>query len=367
MLFFRLGLFAGEIPESVIVLIFVKTDESTTSFFKLDPSLVLNATEEAGFKPTGEFTQLNSYENRVFDIRLESLAKSDFGSLNELSTSTDSRVIAKFYRPQRWSRDCILEEHQFLFDLQKEGIPVVAPLMWGTGSERQSLLTISGMSVAFFPKFLGRMPEEFLEKDLSQVGRRLAQIHNIGARRSFVHRPRLGETPYSSWDNLDLLSSWMAPETWHRYEEAAITILEKFDQLITSQNFIRIHGDCHRGNLLSRLLPGNQREFFFVDFDDCAMGPEIQDFWMLLAGGADSDEAAKEHELITGGYEELRDFPDEQWQWIPLLRGLRIISYSAWIARRWSDPSFPKLFPQFQSYTFWAEETEAIEKIAWSL
>lgn len=315
----------------------------------------MNATEEAGFRPTGEFTQLNSYENRVFDIRLEASAPGE----------GDSRVIAKFYRPQRWSRECILEEHQFLFDLQREGIPVVAPLVLKNASKGRtnSLLEFSGMQVAFFPKFMGRMPEEFLEKDLYQVGRRLAQIHNVGARKSFLHRPRLGESPYSSWDNLDLLSDWVAPETWHRYEEAAITILEKFDDLISSQDFLRIHGDCHRGNLLGRLLPGNQREFFFVDFDDCAMGPEVQDFWMLLSGSEDQ----LEKDMIVAGYEELREFPDQQWNWIPLLRGLRIVSYSAWIARRWTDPSFPKLFPQFQSFTFWAEETEAIEKIAWSL
>ncbi len=305
----------------------------------------MNATEEAGFRPTGEFTQLNSYENRVFDIRLE---------------SAEQRVIAKFYRPQRWSRPCVLEEHEFLLDLKHEGIPVIAPLQL---RNRSTLMEIDQIQVAFFPKFMGRMPEEFLEKDLFQIGRRLAQIHNVGARKSFNHRPVLGETPHSSWDNLDLLSMWVKPEVWPRYEEAAITVLEKYDDLVESQNFIRIHGDCHRGNLLSRALAGNEREFFFVDFDDCAMGPEIQDFWMLFSGTEDQ----LEKDLILQGYLELRDFPKQQWNWISLLRGLRIISYSAWIARRWKDPSFPKIFPQFESFTFWAEETEALEKIAWSL
>lgn len=323
-------------------------NDLATSFYRLDPDLVLAATEEAGFHPTGEFTQLNSYENRVFDIRLEK------------GSSEFERVIAKFYRPGRWSKEALLEEHSFLFDLQKEGVPVIAPLVQKSG---KSLCEISQMNVAFFPKFMGRMPEEFLEKDLYQVGRRLAQIHNIGARSKFKHRAILSEAPFSSWDNLELLSKWVAPEVWLRYEKAVITIIETFENFIDPKNFIRIHGDCHRGNLLARLLPGNQREFFFVDFDDCAMGPEVQDFWMLFSG----TDLKEEQDLILSGYEELREFPDEQMQWIPLLRGLRIFSYSAWIARRWSDPSFPKLFPNFETFTFWAEETEALEKIAWSL
>lgn len=309
---------------------------------------MLAATEEAGYRATGEFTQLNSYENRVFDIRLEK------------GINPHERVIAKFYRPGRWPKEALLEEHEFLFDLQKEGVPVVAPLLQKNG---ESLSSISGMHVAFFPKFLGRMPEEFLERDLSQVGRRLAQIHNIGARKRFKNRAVLGEMPYSSWDNLELLSHWVRPEMWPRYEAAAISIVETFESALNPESFLRIHGDCHRGNLLAKLLPGNQREFFFVDFDDCAMGPEVQDFWMLLSGSDQNEE----QDLILSGYEELREFPEEQWQWIPLLRGLRIFSYSAWIARRWTDPSFPKLFPEFESYTFWAEETEALERIAWNL
>jgi Ser/Thr protein kinase RdoA (MazF antagonist) len=222
------------------------------------------------------------------------------------------------------------------------------------------------MFIAFFPKFSGRMPEEFLQNDLFQVGRRLAQIHNVGARQKFKHRAVLSEAPFSCWDNLELLSQWVAPEVWGRYEAAAIQIIERIENEMDSSRFIRIHGDCHRGNLLAKPLPGGVSEFFFVDFDDCAMGPEVQDFWMLMAGEEGSEQKL-EQEKIMAGYQELREFPAEQWEWVPLLRGLRIFSYSAWIARRWTDPSFPKLFPTFESYTFWAEETEAIEKIAWSL
>ena len=329
-------------------------NDSTTSFYRLDPDLVLAATEDAGFLPTGEFTQLNSYENRVFDIRLEKNQGGPFAGME--------RVIAKFYRPGRWSKEALQEEHDFLFDLNTEGVPAIAPLRTEGGS---SLLETEGMYVAFFPKFSGRMPEEFLQNDLYQVGRRLAQIHNVGARRKFKHRAVLSEAPFSCWDNLDLLSRWVAAEMWPRYEAAAIQVIERIESEIDSSRFIRIHGDCHRGNLLMRPLATGVPEFFFVDFDDCAMGPAVQDFWMLFSG--DSEVQTHEQDLILSGYEELREFPSVQWEWVPLLRGLRIFSYSAWIARRWSDPSFPKLFPTFESYTFWAEETEAIEKIAWSL
>ena len=317
--------------------------KTNSSFFALNPDLVLEATEEAGWLPTGEFTQLNSYENRVFDIRLEAMPQKD---------QHLQRVIAKFYRPGRWSRESILEEHAFLAELKKEGISVVAPLVQRNGS---TVSTVSGMNVTFFPKILGKMPEEFLGDDLKKVGRLLARLHNVGARSHFVHRPVLAESPYNAWDSLELLSEWVAPEVWRRYEEAAVKIIQRIEDELDAKSFIRIHGDCHRGNLLFN------SEYFFVDFDDSMMGPPAQDFWMLL-----QDQSSHEKDLILSGYSELRDLPAGQWAMIPILRGLRIISYSSWIARRWSDPTFPRLFPQFQTYTWWAEETEAIEKLAWS-
>lgn len=318
----------------------------------------MNALEEAGFSPTGEFTQLNSYENRVYDLQLEKAFQANHQNI--------PRIVAKFYRPGRWSVDALKEEHEFLFDLQKEGVPVVAPLQFQEG---KSLLSFAGMNVAFFPKFSGRMPEEFLGDDLYQVGRRLAQIHNVGARKDFKHRAVIGEFPFSMEDNLDLLMKWVAPEVRDRYEDAVLEIIDVLRESLDFDSFIRIHGDCHRGNLLQgsagTLLPtapeSSRREFSFVDFDDSAMGPEVQDFWMLFSG----IESHEEQDLILSGYEELRDFPHSQMALIPWLRGLRIFTYAAWIARRWEDPSFPKLFPEFNSYTYWAEETEALEAIAW--
>lgn len=322
--------------------------DKSSSFYTLDPEKVLRAAENAGFFPTGEFTQLNSYENRVFDIRLE---------ISPGFSNHNRNVIAKFYRPQRWSKLAILEEHEFLLSLKQEGIPAVAPLIQ---SHDSTLSEIDGMYIAFFPKVLGRMPQEFLQDDLLKVGRLMARVHNVGARKSAPHRPSLDSSYYGGWDTLDFLESWIAPEVKARYIEAAEDILYTIDDLFDPKEFIRIHGDCHKGNLLN-----NGQEFFLVDFDDFLNGPVIQDFWMLLSG--DEDKIEDEKHQIIDGYEELREFPHHQWAWIPLLRGLRIISYAGWIAKRWQDPSFPRLFPEFNTFSYWAEEVEALEKIAWSV
>jgi Ser/Thr protein kinase RdoA (MazF antagonist) len=323
-------------------------NEPKESFYHLEPHQVMNAVEEAGFLPTGEFQQLNSYENRVFDIQLE---KADWAE----QPSPPGRLIAKFYRPGRWSRQALLDEHQFLLDLKAEGIPAIAPYAI---KKAQTLLEFDGMYVAFFPKFYGRMPQEFLAGELKQVGHTLARIHNIGAQKNASHRPRMNPSEYG-WQDLETVTPLVDGSVWSRYQEAAETILEFLEDRLQPDRFIRIHGDCHKGNLLH-----NGKEFFFVDFDDFLNGPVAQDFWMLFSGG---EFFTEERDEILEGYEELREFPDEQFELFEPLRGLRILHYAAWIARRWRDPSFPRLFPDFGSYHYWAEETEALEKIAWSL
>jgi len=307
--------------------------------------MVLKATEEFGFQTTGQFTQLNSYENRVFDIKLED---------SELKN-----VIAKFYRPGRWSKSCIQEEHDFLFELQKEGLTVAAPLK----KENQSITEHAGMFITFFPKVLGRMSQEFSLEDLRHIGKKLALLHNVGAQKKFKHRPVLGDYPFEPYENLDLILKNAWPDLRNRYQAAAEIIFDFALSEIDLECFQRIHGDCHRGNILHNGKSGFESEFFFVDFDDCMTGPIIQDFWMLFSS-ADNKE---EEDALISSYEELRDFPYEQLSWVPALRGLRIVNYAAWIARRWEDPSFPRLFPDFHTFQYWAEETEALEKIAWSI
>ena len=340
---------------------------SLDQFYQLTPETVLRGVEAAGLATTGQYTQLNSYENRVFDIALEQeLAPEDLGS----------RVIAKYYRPQRWSREAILEEHEFLLDLKAAGIPVIAP--WVQKATDSTLSEVEGLFLTLFPKALGRIPQELGLEDLKRIGRLLAQIHNLGEQKPAQHRLFLGPEDLG-WPALDVLGDWVAPECWSRYHHAAVQVLDYLDDRLKYDEFIRIHGDCHKGNLLQqdrRWEAATQdqelRAFFFVDFDDFCMGPPVQDFWMLFASSGHGGEGEREllqaeQDSLLAGYTELRDFRASDLDLIPALRGLRIIHYAGWVARRWRDPSFPRLFPQFRDYSYWAEETEALEQIAWSL
>ena len=326
----------------------LKTVNQKNSFYHLDPESVMKATELAGFSPTGQFTQLNSYENRVFDIRLDD----------------EIRVIAKFYRPGRWSESAILEEHEFLEDLHREGLTVAKPLIQKNG---KTVMLYNGLWVSFFPRVQGRLPQEFSEPDLEMIGRKLALLHNVGAQKKFQHRPIFCEYPWDPWETLDFLLPYVSHELGKRYQTAAKKSFQILFDLVDPSSFQRIHGDCHRGNLLHNGQTGSKSEFYFVDFDDSMMAPVVQDIWMLFSTSDSGGQIDSESEAILKGYESLRKFPKEQLAWIPVLRALRIINYAAWIARRWSDPSFPILFPQFSQYNYWAQEVEALEKIIWYL
>lgn len=330
---------------------------SKEDFYDLTPDHVLNSIELAGFVPTGEFTQLNSYENRVFDVRLEN----------------KERVIAKFYRPGRWTKQTILEEHDFLNDLKLSGLPAVAPLLL----KNQSTLEVqNNIWFALWPKAIGRMVDELNLPDFEKLGRTLARFHNIGEQKFAANRPTMNAETYG-WQNLDILEEWIAPELIDRYLSAAAHSIEYLEAHLQENKFIRIHGDCHRGNILktdvrshseiSATTTAPQSEFFFVDFDDFCMGHPAQDFWMLLSSSEETDEGQNELDALLSGYKEFRKFNERDLRLIPALRALRIIHYAAWIARRWSDPSFPKIFPQYLEFSYWAAETEALEKIADSL
>jgi Ser/Thr protein kinase RdoA (MazF antagonist) len=323
------------------------------SFYQLTPEVVLSGVENAGFLTTGEYVQLNSYENRVFDVFLER------GSLR--AQELNGRIISKFYRPNRWTAEALKEEHQFELELAEQGQPIIAPLRLPNGD---TLGVESGLYYSVFPKCFGRMPQELSREELKSVGRLIARMHNCGEQKDFEHR--LWLTPDElGWPALDHVSEFAAPEVWARYEEAAMHILRWLDARLDDRDYIRVHGDCHKGNLLQTDSTAGEKQFFFVDFDDTMMGPAAQDLWMLFSG--DRETAQVEVDAILSGYEELRHFPEDQLTLFQGLRGLRIIQYGGWIAKRWADPAFPHIFPQFRDYTYWAEEVEALEKIAWSL
>lgn len=313
-------------------------------FYQLTPDFVLDAVEQCGWRATGEYLQLNSYENRVFAIRTED--------------PPGGQIIAKFYRPGRWSEAAIREEHAFLQELQVQGVAVVAPSPQPQNNGN-TLSLQHGLWTAIFPKARGRMPQEFSADDLTRLGRVLARLHNVGAAKPSRHRPVI-DAEHMGWPALEVLKPLIAPELRSRYLDAAEEILEFLDAELDPNQFQRIHGDCHRGNVLQTDEPGQPREFFLIDFDDFGMGPLVQDLWMLFRHDEDFEE---ELDAFLAGYTELRDFDEDQLRLMEPLRGLRVVHYAAWIARRWSDPSFPALFPQFGSDAYWFEEIQALEKV----
>lgn len=313
---------------------------SNENFYNLDPNLILAVAEKNGFAVTGELIQLNSYENRVFDIKLE----------NQQS------IIAKFYRPQRWSQKTLLDEHEFLRELQSESIEVAPTLKLKNNG---SVDEVDGIYYSFFEKVRGRLLQELSHQHLQKLGRWLARLHNVGSLHTAKHRSHIGPENDHKWEQLEKLLQQVSPEVVHRYEKAATEIFSQLDDQLPNFDFIRLHGDLHRGNILEN----SRGEFVIVDFDDMINGPEIQDFWMLLPN---SDINSEELGILADSYSELRRFPEEQLSLIPLLRGYRIINYAIWIMNRWSDPSFKKIFPDFGSYSYWAEEAESLERITYS-
>ena len=322
---------------------------SKEDFYDLTPDEVMHALETTGLSPTGRFTQLNSYENRVFDIHLEP------------GSPEFPRIIVKFYRPGRWSERSILDEHELIADLTQAGLPVIAPKPIYNG--RTVMLSRQNIWFAVFPRAMARMVDEFHKSDFSRLGQTLARMHNVGSTRSAPHRPTLNAEVFGD-ESLKYLQGWIHPEIKSRYNEAAQHILDKLRNPLTDAKKYRIHGDCHRGNILKTDFKDRHSEFFFVDFDDCCMGPAVQDFWMLLSESENSPDGSRELQSLLDGYRDLRHFDDRELLLIPGLRALRIIHYSAWIAHRWEDPSFPNLFPQFLEYDHWLSDLRTLEELA---
>lgn len=321
---------------------------STTNFYQLSPDAILNCVEKNGFIPTGEILQLNSYENRVFNIKLE--PHENYPGITEL--------IAKFYRPGRWSRNTLLDEHSFEAEIKHEGLAVATAYVLKNGT---TVDEFDGIYFAFFEKIRGRLLQELMPIHFKHMGRWLGQLHNISERKLALHRPTLGPANDNKWDALDQLYNHVSPEVRAAYFDAAEIIFSRLDELLAETKFIRTHGDLHRGNILESPTNG----FVVVDFDDFVNGPSIQDVWMLMP---DTDfQDSDEFQEFVSGYEELRHFPFHELPLIPLLRGYRIITYAAWILNRWTDPSFPKIFPEFNTYKYWAEETESLTRIARSI
>lgn len=333
------------------------------SFYNLDPSKILSAVESLDLNPTGLYFQLNSYENRVFDLEVEdsnilSNQNLDFGDVK--FKPGHRSLIVKFYRPQRWSKKSIQDEHDFLFELYQNGVKAVCPYKVNS----KSVFEFDGMYFCLFPKAYGRSPQELLPDQFEAIGRTLARLHNVGEQRESLNRPFFEVSNYGD-ESLNYIEPYIYPELKNKYFETANNLLDVIEEKLSDLKYFRIHGDCHKGNILQTDPKDGFKEYFFVDFDDFCNGPAVQDFWMLLSDSRIINPSQNlELENLIKGYRELREFNESNLKCIPHLRALRIIYYAGWIAKRWSDPSFKQLFPHFLDYNYWAEELESLTAIS---
>ena len=329
---------------------------SDTPYADLSPDVVLDALDAVGLRGDGRLIQLNSYENRVFQVFLE-----------------DGRVIvAKFYRPYRWSDAQILEEHAFTAELAAREIPVAAawPLTIDSASAHADQATLPGTTLAQFATALGayrfsvgarlagRAPELEDAGTLEWIGRFIGRMHAVGALRPFATRLTLDAATFGSANRDWLLTQELIPPDtepgWRQVtQEALAAVTEAFAR--AGARTLRLHGDCHLGNVLWASDGPH-----FVDLDDAVNGPAMQDLWMLLSG----DRAAMTRQLssVLAGYEAFMSFDRRELSLIEPLRTLRILHHSAWIARRWNDPAFPVAFPWFESPSYWAEQTSQLRE-----
>ncbi|MBI3557734.1 MAG: serine/threonine protein kinase [Deltaproteobacteria bacterium] len=313
-------------------------------FFTLTPERILGAVERAlgsdktGVRATGRCLALNSMENRVYELEMDD----------------ESRVVTKFYRPGRWTREMILEEHGFLAELIEAEIPAVAPLPLTNSSTLAE--SEDGIFFAVFPKVRGRIVQELDDARLQQVGRLLARLHNIGASRAARHRLALTPATYGrkSLEFLDA-SGMIDHQLRARYRNVVEAILTAIEPQFANVPSFRVHGDCHLGNVLWQ-----ENAAFFLDFDDMVMAPAVQDVWLIVRGR--DEEAQRQREVLIRSYESMREFDRSALRLIEPLRALRIMHYSAWIARRWEDPTFKNAFPDFGSYKYWFEELAELDE-----
>lgn len=333
-------------------------------FTGLTPDTVLDALDTVGLRGDGRLIQLNSYENRVFQVFLE-----------------DGRVVvAKFYRPARWTDAQILEEHRFAAELMADECPVVAP--WPLSVQPDPLLparacaldgqpasTLIEVDTAGGPyrfavaeRRAGRAPEFDQPGVLAWVGRLIGRMHRVGARQPFEHRAKVDVDSLGRASRETLLACGQIPPDvlpmWLTQVDRVIELTQRAFDRAGDVAQLRLHGDCHIGNIL-----WTDAGPHFVDLDDCATGPAVQDLWMLLSGGA-ADGRRDVNEMLSG-YEQFMDFDDRALTLIEPLRSLRMLHHSAWLARRWSDPAFKAGFPWFEQPTYWAQRaTELGEQVA---
>lgn len=313
--------------------------EKTVYFDHLTPDKVLDAVEELGLSVTGRVMQLASMENRVYEVEVD--------QDEEVQSVSENFRIIKFYRPGRWSKEQIQDEHDFLFDLADAEIHAIAPIK----IKNESIFTnAEGLFYTIFPKQGGRACVEWTDELLELTGRLLARVHNVGRTRKAEHRLNLDINTFGD-KNLELIlkSSHMSPEYRSQYENICQTIFRTSESLFNGIELQRIHGDCHHGNTLLH----NDRPFL-IDFDDMSVGPKVQDIWMITPGR--DEYAQRQRRILIDAYSQMSEFNYNELRLVEVLRSLRIIHFSAWIGHRFEDESFKRAFPDFGTTQYWERE-----------
>ncbi|WP_444994977.1 serine/threonine protein kinase [Aliikangiella sp. IMCC44359] len=305
--------------------------DNTQDFYHLTPDSVLDALESVNFEPQAALLALNSYENRVYQFR-------DYA---------EKRYVVKFYRPNRWSDQQILEEHLFCEQLVENEIPVVAPIK----INGNTLFSHANYRFAVYDCKGGRSPNLDDKDTLIWLGRFIGRIHLLGESNSFQYRPALTLQNFGIDSVQYLLDTDFIPshilESYRSVTEQIIRYCDQKMNQLTSINTLRLHGDCHPSNVM-----WTDDGPHFVDFDDSRMGPAVQDLWMLITDNQDRHQ----WNTILEGYEDFREFDDRELNLVEPLRAIRMLHYSAWLARRWNDPSFKHNFPWFNTTRYWEEQ-----------
>jgi Ser/Thr protein kinase RdoA (MazF antagonist) len=303
-------------------------------FTRLTPDLVMDAVESVGFRCDARILELNSYENRVYQIGIED----------------ETPIIGKFYRPDRWTDAQILEEHNFTLELAAMDVSAVPPIKLGD----TTLDHHDDFRFALYPRRGGRAPDLDILENLEILGRHIGRIHAIGSDHPFAVRPAISVVDYGVKSRELLLAGNFIPlDLVSSYEAITTQLLDELQNCLARCRYIRLHGDCHMGNILWRDdLP------HFVDFDDARNGPAIQDLWMMLSGTA--GEQSTQMSYILDGYTAFSHFDRSEISLIEPLRTLRIMYHAAWIARRWDDPAFPRAFPFFDTQHYWASHVQEL-------
>jgi Ser/Thr protein kinase RdoA (MazF antagonist) len=315
---------------------------ATPPYAGLTPDVVLDAVEGMGLPVDGRLLALNSYENRVYQV----------------GTDDGAAVVAKFYRPGRWSDAQILEEHAYTLELAEREIPVVAPLAIAGGS----LHAHGGFRFAVYPRRGGRAPEFDRPDTLEWMGRFLGRIHAVGALQPYRARPALDVAGFGDAPRTYLLDQGWIPDdllpAWESVSAQALDGVRRCFERAGEFVSLRLHGDCHAGNVL-----WTDAGPHFVDFDDSRMGPAVQDVWMLLSG--EREDRSRQLGIVLEAYEEFHEFNPRELHLIEALRTLRLLHYSAWLAQRWGDPAFPMAFPWFNTQRYWQDRVlELREQVA---